>query len=108
MKSVLSRITAVAIGLACALVLVETALRLLYPAYTHFYVWPPGTSMVFRPLPSLIAGVSSPSHFNINAHGIDGRDAPEELRGPGRLGRQRRQVGHEQPGPRGARQVPAT
>ena len=56
------------------MIVAEVALRLLYPPYTHFYVWPPGTAMVFKPMRSLFPGISGPSRFTINSQGIRGQD----------------------------------
>jgi lysophospholipase L1-like esterase len=75
-RSLLPRLIALMVGTGCALVFAEVALRLLYPPYTHFYVWPPGTAMVFRPLRSVLPDASGPSHFTINSQGVRGRELP--------------------------------
>ena len=71
------RLLAATLGLVGTLLAAEIALRALVPDYRNFYVWPPGTAMLFRPSPAVLSGVSDPAHFTINARGIRGRDLPE-------------------------------
>lgn len=51
----------------------ELSLRSCGPSQSHFYVYPPGTRVVFYPRPEVLPGVGPRSVFSINERGIRGR-----------------------------------
>lgn len=59
---------------AAGLVLSEVLLRVLWPAGDHYYIWPPGLSVTFRPNPAIVPGVAPEAHFHVNSRGALGEE----------------------------------
>ncbi len=55
---------------AAAVLVAEVSLRVIMP--THYYIWPPRLTQVFRPLQDVMPGISGESRFEINSEGIRG------------------------------------
>ncbi|MEM7311321.1 MAG: GDSL-type esterase/lipase family protein [Planctomycetota bacterium] len=74
MARLLQRLLLALGGLALAALATEGLLRLLLPAQSAFYVWPPGLERTFRPSPGVMPGVEGESLFRINRLGLRGDD----------------------------------
>jgi lysophospholipase L1-like esterase len=69
-----ARITALLLALGAAVVLVELALRIAFPAQTKFYVWPPRMRKALRPDPATMPGVAGSATFTVSSLGVRGRE----------------------------------
>ena len=69
-KSLYQKAALAIISLVLALVTVETALRIIYPAQLKYYVWPPYLWHHFKPDTTILSGISNSSIFSINSYGV--------------------------------------
>lgn len=72
LRRVASRAIALGVSITLALLVVEIALRVLIPAQTRFYVWPPRMKMITEPDPKVLFGLAPKAHINISTQGIRG------------------------------------
>lgn len=58
------------LSILLSLFMVELALRIAFPAQTHYFVWQPGLQHKFYPDTSLLSGVEPVTSFTINRFGL--------------------------------------
>lgn len=78
-----ARALTILLSLLMALVIAEVALRLVVPARTNHYVWPPGAYHTFKPRADIMPDYTPETKFSINSVGLRGAELgrdDEELR----------------------------
>lgn len=60
------------------LVVLEAGLRIVAPSSDHYFIWPPYIQIALNPDPEFIPGVSGPTRFRVNSHGLRGDELSKE------------------------------
>lgn len=71
-STIKGRVIALLMGTLIFLTGSEIVLRTLSDTDANYYIHPPNTRRIFRPIPEIMPGVSGESEFKINAFGIRG------------------------------------
>ena len=69
-KNLFQKLGLVLFSVSLTVLLAETALRFIYPAPLHYYVWPPHFRHTFKPDTTILSGINSISRFTINSYGV--------------------------------------